>query len=185
MATSPAAQRAVAVLLGAGALAFVLLLAGVGADAITDDPEAVTGYAVDAPGGARFVISGIAFGDGTVEISNVGDAAGSLDGLWLCQRPAYFALSGTLGAGESVAIDPGGQLGGLDAADGEMGLYTSSSFGDAGAIVSYVEWGSAGHGRASVAVSAGIWPEGDFVAGGGTALTAAGVASSSADWAVE
>ena len=52
--------------------------------------------------------------------------------------------------------------GGL-AQDGEIGLYNSNSFGSADAIVSYVEWGSSGHGRSATAVEAGIWVSGGFV----------------------
>ena len=52
----------------------------------------------------------------------------------------------------------------IKADDGEIGLYSNPDFGNSDAIVDYVEWGSSGHGRSSVAVGAGIWKADDFVA---------------------
>lgn len=119
-----------------------------------------------APGEAAFAITAVRFGDdGFVEITNTGTGAGILDGWFLCQRPSYHSISGgALAPGESVQImASGASFGSLDAADGEMGLYRNSSFGDSSAIAAYVEWGSSGHGRSSVAVAAEVWPEGGFV----------------------
>jgi hypothetical protein len=116
-----------------------------------------------------------------VVITNVGTESANLGGHWLCQRPSYQELPDIdIGAGESVAISlgedafeaPAGaltidaalDLGGISAADGEIGLYSSNSFSSAEAIVSYVEWGSTGHGRSSTAVEAGLWDDGGFVA---------------------
>ncbi len=179
-------DTAVAMALAAGAAAFVALLAGFGSGLITDDPdESASVYAAGRPTGAAFAITRVEFGgDGLVEITNVGDEAGTMDGWFLCQRPSYHALpTATLDAGESLTIGAAdASIGALDAADGEMGLYSSGAFGDAGAIVSYVEWGSAGHGRASVAVDAGIWPADAFVPAGGDRITADGAASSPDGW---
>lgn len=133
-------------------------------------------------GSAVFAIETVTFGDGAmVVITNTGTGAGELAGHWLCQRPSYFQIPDVaLGPGEQVAIaldgdgfaPPPGALtvdavatvGTIDPASGELGLYSASQFDDATAIVSYVEWGSAGHGRSSVAVAAGIWTEDGFVA---------------------
>ncbi|MEA2058500.1 MAG: hypothetical protein U9O63_07250 [Actinomycetota bacterium] len=133
-------------------------------------------------GSAMFAIEMVTFGEGAmVVITNTGTGAGELAGHWLCQRPSYFQIPDVaLGPGEQVAIalsgdgfaPPAGALtvdavatvGTIDPASGELGLYSASQFDDATAIVSYVEWGSAGHGRSSVAVAAGIWTEGGFVA---------------------
>jgi hypothetical protein len=40
-----------------------------------------------------------------------------------------------------------------------LALYANGTFGDPGAIVDYVEWGSGGHFRSTVAEAAGIWDE--------------------------
>ncbi len=125
--------------------------------------------------GARFVLTSISFGDGgMVVITNIGDSPGNLGGHFLCQRPSYFGIPDVeVPAGGLVAISTGGSvflpppgaitideiaaIGTLDPGDGEVGLYTSALFGSATDIISYVEWGSSGHGRSSVAVEAGIW----------------------------
>ena len=127
------------------------------------------------------MISSVTFGsERMVVITNIGESSGSLAGHFLCQRPAYWAFPDVeVAPGQSLAVSAGGNtfdappgaltldeqasLGGLFASDGELGLYDSNSFGSSSSILSYVEWGSSGHGRSSVAVSAGIWPSGAFV----------------------
>ena len=135
----------------------------------------------DASSPAALEITSVSFGDGSmVVITNVGDAAVNLGGHWLCQRPAYFELPEVeVGPGQSFAMSLGGSvfvpppgaitveetasLGAFTPGSGELGLYSSSSFGSADAIVSYVEWGTPGHGRSGTAVEAGIWVNGGFV----------------------
>ena len=133
------------------------------------------------PEGTIFEITSVSFGAPMVVITNVGTETGSLGGHWVCQRPSYQELPAIdIGPGESVAISLGGDvflpppgtltieaqlnLGSITASSGEIGLYSSNSFGSADAIVSYVEWGNSGHGRSSTAVEAGAWDEGGFVA---------------------
>jgi len=134
----------------------------------------------DGPTGVVFQIASVSFGAPMVTIYNIGDEGGSLAGHWLCQRPSYIELPDiTLEPGEGVAISLGGNVflpppglltadgqfnvGGVDGTSGELALYSSNDFGSSDAIVSYVEWGTADHGRSSVAVGAGIWEAGAFV----------------------
>jgi hypothetical protein len=111
------------------------------------------------------VISEVA-SDGMIEIFNGTAAAIDVSNYWLCNRPTYQRLSAmTLECGD-LLLQPGevvvvSGFSGFDATDAELGLYSSSSFGSSDAIVGYLEWGSAGHGRAGVAIEAGIW-EADF-----------------------
>jgi len=131
---------------------------------------------------AQFAISEIVFGEGGyVVITNVGGSTASVGGLALCQRPFYFTLpdielapleaiwvaagdGSSLTASSAVAIIPAnGALSDFGRDDGEIGLYLSSDFGSAEAIISYVEWGSAGHGRSGVAIEAGLWAEDSFI----------------------
>ncbi len=50
----------------------------------------------------------------------------------------------------------------------DFGLYLGTgSFGDQPAMVDFVQWGSGGNGRESVAVGKGIWTAGDFLSGSG------------------
>lgn len=153
-----------------------------------------------ATGEAVLAITEVRFGDGGyVEIRNVGGAPADLDGWFLCQRPSYHGLGPqVLAPGEAVRVAPGAQppagdgvvaaqggasIGSLRAVDGEMGLYDSGSFGDSASIQSYVEWGSSGHGRSSVAVGAGIWPDGGFVDSSGAAgIVAPGGAEDPGGW---
>ena len=113
-------------------------------------------------------------------ITNIGDATGSLAGLVLCQFPTYADLPDVeLAPGEFVGVNLGGtvflpppgakdtfrvNIGTIKPADGEVALYVGRDFGNSDTIVDYVEWGSSGHTRSSVAVGAGIWSTGDFVA---------------------
>ncbi|SER04512.1 Por secretion system C-terminal sorting domain-containing protein [Neolewinella agarilytica] len=106
--------------------------------------------------------------DGRIELFNGTDQAIDVSSFWLCNRPAYQLISAmTVECGE-LLIQPGdvtviSGFSGFDAADAELGLYTTNSFGSATALISYLEWGSAGHGRASVAVEAGLWMEDFFL----------------------
>ena len=125
--------------------------------------------------GARFVLTSVSLGDGgMVVITNIGDTAGNLAGHFLCQRPSYFGIpdvevppgqfvaistggSGFLPPPDAIIIDVIATIGTLSPGDGEVALYKSGNFGSSSDILSYVEWGSSGHGRSSVAVDAGIW----------------------------
>ncbi len=147
----------------------------------TSGTEATTTTQAATSGGAQFVISSVSFGTGRmVVITNIGDETGNLAGHFLCQRPAYWAFPDLeVPVGQSVAVSAGGSvflpppgalvidesagIGQLVASDGEVALYDSNSFGSSDSILSYVEWGSSGHPRSSVAVNAGIWPAGGFV----------------------
>ncbi len=117
-------------------------------------------------------------GEQLVEFKNVGAGVADLSNFWMCQFPTYEQL------GAGLSIEPGefavlhmGQSGtntstdwflstsmSLGVADGELGLYNTNDFGNSAAIVSYLQWGSGNHTRASVAVTAGIWQDAnDFV----------------------
>lgn len=136
------------------------------------------------PGGeaSPLVIAAVDFDAGVVEIRNDGDTAYDATGHWVCNRPSYVPLpEGVIEPGASVTITTSS----INASpeDGEVGLYTAQEFSNADAMIRYVQWGSADHGRAAVAVAAGIWPEGDFVENGGASLVAVGPNPvSSADW---
>jgi len=100
--------------------------------------------------------------DGYVEIINRGAESVTLAGIHICQWPNYQDLGdiadvATLDPGATLQI-PADQWGGLDAATGEAGLYSSADFGSPDGMLSYVQWGAADHQRASVAVEADLWP---------------------------
>lgn len=126
-------------------------------------------------------ITQVDLGDGTITITNHGRDDVDLGGLWLCEFPDYEELDPMIvSGGESVTIpNPHGSV----PADGELGLYKTDDFGDADAILSYVEWGSPGHRRAAVAIDAGIWTDA-AVEGGQRLGTGGNFAADAGSWVV-
>jgi len=112
-------------------------------------------------------ISIVEFGaEGFIEIVNNGDQDVDVNGIWLCQFPAYADLGsvvdgGVIAAGSSVQI-PAGTAGSISIDGGEAALYTSRDFANPDDIFAYVQWGTGG-GRSDVAAGAGIWPAGASV----------------------
>lgn len=129
---------------------------------------------------ADLAITEVVFGD-HVTVTNLGADAVSLVGLWLCNRPSYTELpTAVLAAGESIDLAAAG-LGNLSVDGGEVGLYSSNSFGDSASLVDYVTWGSAG-GRIGVAVDAGQWPADATVDATGASISAPDGGGAPSDW---
>ena len=142
---------------------------------------------------SQIVINEI-FPDGTVELKNVGSTTIDVSSYWLCDFPAYEMVDSSnlicesgstiMEPGDIIAVD---DFNFIDPADGELGLYSSRSFASAEAIVDYVQWGSGSHGRASVAVAAGILSSEDsFVPAFSMMQSLAydGIGDSPSDWFV-
>ncbi len=116
-------------------------------------------------------------GTGLVEIKNIGTGSINIGDHYLCQAPTYELIDSLeiecgdldLAPGELVTLRLDDIM--ISGMDGEMALYRSDSFTDPSAIVSYVEWGSAGHTRSSVAVSAGLWIADDIAETFGTDMS--------------
>ncbi len=153
----------------------VLLLTACGSGDAENDTTSPTG------GGAvgDIAITGIEFGS-HVTLTNLGVDPVSVNGLWLCNRPAYTELAGEIAPGESMDIEAS-KLGGLAADGAEVGLYSANSFGDPNNMLDYVAWGSGG-GRAEVAADAGLWPAGEVVSVSGSGISAENGGTSAADW---
>ena len=127
---------------------------------------------------------------GDLELKNIGSTPVDISGYFLCEFPVYTQLSNltavcgstTLAPGELFAIEG---FNNLDGADGELGLYSASGFGNPDNLIDYVEWGSAGHQRSGVAITAGIWTAGsavdDFT---GASISYDGVGNAVTDWTV-
>ena len=132
--------------------------------------------------GAPLLIESVDFDEEFVVITNVSDAEYSLEGHFVCNFPNYASISdiGTVAAGESFTV-PLADLGAVSST-GEVGIYTSSDFGSADAMVTYVEWGTPNHGRSSVAVEAGLWTAGDFVDNGRASFRALTTGGSGDDY---
>ena len=129
----------------------------------------------------EFGLTQIVFDQGAfIVLTNWGNDAGTLKGLWLCQELSYMALPDvTLAPGEQVAIgvstspppdlagmaatiDLGPAIGFLSPDTGEVAVYDAAAFDDAAHIIAYVAWGEGSHSRSDLAISAGAW-EGDSV----------------------
>ena len=102
-----------------------------------------------------------------IEIKNTGMSMVDISSYFLCDFPTYTQISNLTIESGSTMLAPGALVvisgWNVDEADSELGLYSSANYGSSSAIVAYVEWGSSGHQRSSVAIEAGIWTPGSFV----------------------
>ena len=137
---------------------------------------------------AQIVINELDGSADRVEIKNLGLDPVNVSTYILCTWPQYNSL-GSLNLESGNLVLAGGELlvvtgHPFNENDGELGLYINSSFSSASSIVDYVEWGSTGHVRSSVAVNANIWTTSDFVAAppSGTSLMYDGSGNTSAHW---
>ena len=127
---------------------------------------------------ADLVISEIDLAGNKVEIINTGTGNENLTGYFLCNRlngsPFYPQITaGLIDTANSdtttLMLGPGQILtlqmtaGFIPDGSGEVGLYSSASFGSTTAMIDYVGWGVDGI-RDSVAGSRGIWTSGTFIA---------------------
>ena len=102
--------------------------------------------------------------NGSVELKNLGNQTIDVSSYWLCDFPSYRQLSNstiTINSG-SLNLQPNAivEISGfnfIDSNDGELGLYSTNSFGSSNAMVDYIQWGSGNHTRANTAVNAGVW----------------------------
>ncbi|MEM9935267.1 MAG: hypothetical protein AAF824_16695, partial [Bacteroidota bacterium] len=128
-------------------------------------------------------------GSDKIELINFGPVASDISDWWLCSRFDYIQLNDpgltltgnlNIGPGETLVIEGFS----LQDQSADLGLYESPSFGSSSAIEDFVQWGGAGIGRESVAVTAGIWTAGEFVSAvsSGSSIEYDGSGRSAADW---
>jgi hypothetical protein len=137
---------------------------------------------------AQVVINEVDYHNGRVEIKNLGDSTVDISSWQFCSLFIYTPISGltvefgstTPASGDLVVFS--GLAFNNTAAD--LGLYSSSDFGNAEAMQSFVQWGSGGNARESVAVGKGIWTAGDFVptVASGNSMAYDGDGTASSDW---
>jgi len=116
-------------------------------------------------------------GNQLIEIKNVGDETANIGGWWLCKLLTYTQLPAgvTIPADGIIVLHVGGSgtntstdiylssMSALNASASDLGLYVNASFTSSSSMQDFVQWGSGGRGRESVAVSKGIWTAGNFV----------------------
>lgn len=125
---------------------------------------------------------------GEVELINLGGTAQDASTLVLCSFPTYNDVGSLTLESGNLVLGPGELLvvsgHNMSQDDDELGLYTASDFTNPAAMVDYVEWGSHGHQRSTVAEEAGIWADLDFVAepAAGSSLAWDGTSNASSAW---
>ncbi|MGB5820642.1 MAG: hypothetical protein WBG90_14250 [Saonia sp.] len=139
---------------------------------------------------ASVVLNEVAYLSGEVELLNNGDINVDLSDYFLCLGPGTYRRIGDLEVTGNLDLAPGGFLVidyDMPNAEGGLGLYINNSgFADPSTISDFVQWGAAGSVREEVAVAAGIWVAGEFIAVSGNvdyAIAFDGEGDSAADWA--
>lgn len=104
-----------------------------------------------------------------ISITNFGDSPVNISTYRLCSKFAYTSnltsliiVSGSLNlaAGQTVKLKGFA----LDDVAADLALYLpSGAFTASAAMIDFVQWGGAGNGRESVAVTKGIWQAGVFL----------------------
>lgn len=140
---------------------------------------------------AQVIITEVDPSTGMIEFHNTGDDAVDISSMFLCNRPAYTPVSGLELVSGDLVIEGHGYTvvtwSAIAATDAELALYTAPEYNNAEALVDYVAWGSAGHGREGVAVEAGLWNAGEFLEmpAEGMSLTYVGMAETPmANWSM-
>ncbi len=108
-------------------------------------------------------------GNDRFEIKNTGTTPVDISSYWVCDFPNYSQISSLVSeCNTDLILDPDEVITlvsdfDISENDGEFGLYINTSWADPNSIMDYVEWGSSGHTRSTVAIAAGIWSANDFV----------------------
>ncbi|MEM7654978.1 MAG: hypothetical protein AAF399_02520, partial [Bacteroidota bacterium] len=117
---------------------------------------------------AQVVINEVQYqGTDRIELKNLGAGMANISGWWICHLFSYSAFSSLTLESGSLNMPPGSitVLSGmsLNNTSSDLGIYSTNSFGSSTAMQDFVQWGTGGQGRESVAVTKGIWTAGDFV----------------------
>lgn len=141
---------------------------------------------------SQVVINEIApAGQTQIEILNTGDVMVDVSSYQLCSWPSYNGLDELTIESGDLMLSPGEMvvLSGhnLDIADDELALYVNTMWTNSNMILDYVEWGSHGHERSTIAEAAGIWADGDFVeaTSEGTSMAWDGGGDASSNWEID
>lgn len=129
------------------------------------------------------------------ELVNTSSESVDVSGWFLCPAVGVYPPISSLNVVEgSTTIPAGGSVvfSGQDLGDNEgtLAIYNTNSFTDTSAIVDFVQWGAdIGNDRETVAVSANLWAQGEFVdvsaiqVGNSIEYDGDGIAAS--DWAIQ
>ncbi|NND77293.1 MAG: T9SS type A sorting domain-containing protein [Flavobacteriales bacterium] len=104
-----------------------------------------------------------------ITLTNMGPNSEDISSWFFCSLIQYTLLSSTtlvsgdlnLAPGASVTVNWSG--GGMNSSMADMCLYLDNSFTSPTSMQDFLQWGSGGNGRESVAVTKGIWTAGEFI----------------------
>ncbi|MFK7757406.1 MAG: hypothetical protein AB8B53_10790, partial [Flavobacteriales bacterium] len=139
----------------------------------------------------QVVINEFSYETDQVELKNTGSEAINIAAYELCSFPQYNSIAELTGQSGAVMLMPGNLLvvsghfaNVMTPEDDELALYMDGSYSSASSIQDYVEWGSHGHQRSSIAEAAGIWADMDFAMApmAGMSLAWDGENDDSASW---
>ena len=162
-------------------------------DTMTVNPSTTTTYYVrkNAPAGdSTVVINEVEYSStDQIELMNYGDTTVNISNYWFCSLFSYAQLNSLtiisgdldLASGERVVLSGFA----LNDAAADLGLYNINTFTSTTAMEDFIQWGSGGNGRESVADTKGIWTIGDFiptVSTSGNSIEYDGSGNTSADW---
>ncbi|MFQ5639018.1 MAG: FlgD immunoglobulin-like domain containing protein [bacterium] len=108
--------------------------------------------------------------DDQIELKNFGSTSVNVSSWWFCALGLYDQISTLTVVSGELNIPPGGLLAlsgkSLNNSASDLGLYSTNAggFTSPSDMEDFVQWGSGGLTRESVAVSKGIWTAGEFVA---------------------
>lgn len=108
---------------------------------------------------ADLQLVGIDFELDSIILTNAGTDTLRTEGLWVYQDGEVSQFNIFFIEPRTEVLFSVRDVGGLDAAGGEIALYSSDSFSDPTALIEYVAWGSSGHSRIDVAIDGGRWNE--------------------------
>lgn len=152
--SKPGGVRGIAALL----MGMALVVGACGGDDAAGDDSGTTESPL-----ADLQVIGVDFELDSIVLTNNGTETVRTEGLWVYQdgEASQFDINvveprATIQFGVS-------EVGGVKGSGGEIALFDSNTFSDAGSILDYVAWGRSGHDRIDVAVAAGLWAEGETV----------------------
>lgn len=138
---------------------------------------------------ASIILNEVAYLGDSIELYNNGNVTVDVSDYFLCLGPGTYRRIGDLQLEGDVNMEPGDFLTvayEMPNSEGGVGLYANNAgFGDPVNIRSFVQWGAAGSPRENVAVAAGIWVDGEYVAVVGNAdysIAYDGEGISASDW---
>lgn len=104
-----------------------------------------------------------------VTLHNYGSSMVDINTYWFCSLFSYAQLN-SLSISGSLMLGPGSDVVisgfSLNQSGADLGLYLNNNdFGQANNMIDFLQWGSSGNGRESVAVTKMIWELGAFIPG--------------------